>query len=100
MLLLTPSSHAGGYKGEVALPSLRPLTIVVSGALFVIALVGATVGSSGRSSTTAYLGSTDAAPGTSLRANRLAPVATTFRGGLGITATGGAGDARGAGGRP
>jgi len=74
----------------VALPSLRPLAIFVSGALLVVALAvsAAEMPAAATSSTAAYASSIDAAPGTSLRPARLARAATTFRGGPVTTSTG------------
>ena len=71
----------------MALPSLRQLAIVVSGALLITALA-VSARSSTAASTSAYASSIDAAPGTSLRTDGLARAATTFRGGLVTTSTG------------
>ena len=72
----------------MAPPSLRPLAVVVAGALFIAAVVVAAAGTSRAAATAAYASSIDAAPGTSLRADVLARAATTFRGGLITTSTG------------
>ncbi|MDH4340180.1 MAG: hypothetical protein OEW47_07450 [Thermoleophilia bacterium] len=88
MLVLTPRSYPRGYNGEVASPSLRPLAIVASCALFIVALAGAAHGTSAVFPTASYASSIDAAPGTSLRTGSLARAATTFRGGLVTTSTG------------
>jgi hypothetical protein len=88
MPVLAPRSPRRGYKGGVTLPRLRPLAIVVSGALFIVALVVAAAGTDRALPSAAYASSIDAAPSVALRAERLTRAAATFRGGLVTTSTG------------
>ena len=74
----------------MALPRLRPLAIVVSSGLLLVALGVSAAGSTPtvRFTPPAHARSIDAASGTALRAERLTRAATTFRGGLVTTSTG------------
>ena len=89
-LVLTPRSHRRGYKGGVALPRPRPLAIVVSSGLLLVALGVSAAGSTPtvRFTPPAHARSIDATSGTALRTKRLTRAATTFRGGLVTTSTG------------
>ena len=74
----------------MALPRFRPLAIVVSSGLLLVALVASAAGSTAtvRFTPPTHARSIDAASGTALRAERLTHAATTFRGGLVTTSTG------------
>ncbi|HET9461246.1 MAG TPA: hypothetical protein VFO56_04870 [Gaiellaceae bacterium] len=86
----------------MAPPRIRSLAVVVSGVV-VLATAGASASgppSNSASLAAKYARSIDAAPGTSLRANRLARVAATFRGGPITTSTGETVDVRVSGALP
>ena len=74
----------------MALPRLRPLAIVVSGAVLVAAVAASATDTSSSPAlpSAAYAGSIDAAPGTSLRTSTLRRAAASFRGGPVTTSTG------------
>jgi len=74
----------------MALPRSRPLAVVVSGAVFMVAFAASAADTSSglTSSSAAYASSIDAAPGTSLRTSTLRRAAASFRGGLVTTSTG------------
>ncbi len=74
----------------MATPRIRPLAVAVSGIVVLAATIASATASPSitASRAAAYGRAIDAAPGTSLRADRLARAAATFRGGFITTSTG------------
>jgi len=91
MPVLSSCSCERGYKDGVATPRIRPLAVAVSGAALLLALIASATGTSSRATGPAastYARAVDSAPGTTLRAERLAGSAIDWRGGPITASTG------------
>jgi hypothetical protein len=89
--VLTPLSHVRGYKSGVVSARPRLLALLLSGALLLAALVAATLASGARVAVpepATVARSVDSRPAGTLRLDRLATAAITWRGGPITTSTG------------